>query len=256
MNNCNCNNNDCGCVMYNGRNIIYTGVNITEPFAVPRGTNFNEFVKLTTEYLANSTSFVTVSYDVTPSDATVTINGEVTNSLSVLKGSNVTVSITRSGYLPYNETFAAPLIDTAYDITLQAVPTLNFDYFWGEIGNIFASEPYAIQEANWDNLIKPNGTSGGMNFYENANALQNSYEKEPTGGQLQWWIMLVPTSETTITSQIPDYTWKVFNQLSNSFENYTGMVYPGVVTLDSVEYLYSAIRPLSITKIQYSKNVN
>lgn len=42
---CNCQNNNCGCVSYDGSKIIYTGTNITGDFPVNRGMTFNQFVQ-------------------------------------------------------------------------------------------------------------------------------------------------------------------------------------------------------------------
>lgn len=258
---CQCNNN-CACVQYDGAKILYTGTNITSPFGVPRGTTFNQFIQKVTNYLANLSSFVTLTYTVNPGDATVIINGEATNSLSVPIGSTVTVTISRSGYQNYTNTFTAPLQDTSYNIVLTPVSTLSFDYLWGEIGNIFAPEPVDISVSDWTNLILPNGTSGGLNFYQNASDLNSLYEQDSTGGSLQWWIIMVPALETSIVDELSNYTWKTYNTLSGQLENYSGTVYEGAVilthpqTLDPVDYTYSAIRPLVSTKIQFSKNAN
>lgn len=250
---CNCQNNN-SCCTYDGAKIIYTGTNITSPFGVPRGTTFNQFVQKVTNYLANLSSFVTLTYTVNPNDATVIINGEATNSLSVPIGSTVTVTISRSGYQTYTNTFTAPLQDTSYSITLDALSFFN--YYWGEIGNIFASEPFQITQSNWFNLIGPDGTSGNMDFYQNVTDLEQSYEKDSTGGQLKWWIILVPTNESSIVAELSDYSWKTYDNLNNTPTLYSGAIYNGTVTLDSVNYTYSAIRPLVSTKINFSKNAN
>lgn len=254
MNNCNCNNNDCGCVQYNGGKVLYTGVNITTPFTFPRGSSFNEFVTKVTDYLKNISDFITVTYTVNPSDATILINGEATNSLSVPVGSNVNVVISQSGYETYTDTFTAPLVDTTYNISLT--PLELFNYYWGEIGNIFAPSPNGISQSNWNNLIKPDGTSDNMDFYEDASSLDLVYEKESTGSQLQWWIILVPTSKVNIVNDLANYSWKTYNNISGEPAEYTGAVSSGTVVLDSISYTYRAIRPLISTKIQFSKNAN
>lgn len=56
---CHCQNKNC-CCTYDGSKIIYTGLNITNPFLVPRGTTFNEFVQKVTSFQPASNNVSTV----------------------------------------------------------------------------------------------------------------------------------------------------------------------------------------------------
>lgn len=316
-----CNNkcNNCCCSEYDGKCVKYTGVDISLPFSVPKNTDFNVFVWDLMEYLRGDVPpeppvDVTLTYSSNPADATIIINGEITNEVTVESGSTVIVSISRTGYETYSNTFSAPDQDTEYNIVLDpieytvsfvstppgAVFTINgvttntitapqgtllnvtanlagyvpfentytigsvdqvitilltaappsFTYYWGEIGNIFAPTPSGITEFNWDNQIKPDGTNGGMNTY-NAASLLNSYQQDATGFNLQWWIILIPQSANV---DISDYRWFIFDELSQLYVPYLQTVYDGVVSLDGVDYNYSAIRPSAITRIQFKNN--
>ncbi len=316
----NCKNKSCkNCNPYtSGKYVRYTGVNIDTPFVFNTNSSFNDFVSVVTNYLAGLNPITyTLTIATTPPNATITINGNVTNTLVGVPGtvadveislsgyepvsqtyyignqnqtvdvnlvpivSNVTITFNSNpsgavitvngsntntftgapgtvvaltanlvGYLPYTENYTVPSSSQTH--TLNLVVDNSFLYYWGEIGNIYAANPSGITQLNWDTYIKPNGT--GNNMDDNVGVLLDNYEKDSTGNPLQWWIILVPTSETAVVNDLPNYTWYTWDTITSAWYEFTESApLTGTVTLDSISYTYVAIRPNASNKIKYSK---
>lgn len=193
----------------------------------------------------------------TPSDSVVTLNGQNVSALSVASGTDVIISVSKSGYVTHTETVTVTSNITK-NITLQAIPQpVGFPYYWGEIGNIFAPDPSDITESNWDTHIKHNGTNGGMLYFPNATSFPNDMWKESTGLNYQWWIVLIPHSQTSIVNDLPNYGWFVWDELLQAWVDFVAETEEttsiGDLTLDGVFYTYNAIRPTVITKVKFSK---
>lgn len=247
---CNNNGKSCTCDTLSGKGIIYTGRNHTLPFKFEYGESFNDFVMKIMDYLRKGgVKNIEITVVPDPSDAVVYINGVNTHTLDVPVGSNVVISVSKSGYITETRTFVAPTNDETIVISL-AQEQATFDYYWGEIGNIFAPEPSSITQENWTNQISPDGTSGGMTFYENQSTIPDSIERVATGANLQWWILLVPSEIEQDKNYTDSYSWDIYDELIEDYVSYDGTVYKGSVELDGVLYSYSAIRPATITKIK------
>lgn len=191
----------------------------------------------------------TYTFEVTPSNAVITINGIVTDTFTGPAGSTIDVEVTATGYQNFSNTYT---VNTDQTITIDLIPIVSYTFYWGEIGNIFAPNPSGISQANWDNLIKPDGTSGNMTEY--TGTFQNNYERDSTGFNSQWWIVLIPTSQTTVVNDLPNYIWYTWDVLTSAWYVFNEhSPYTGTVTLDGINYTYSAIRPGNSNKIKYSK---
>lgn len=313
-----CNKSECGCSNYSGKNVLYTGVNLSEPFEFKTNSTFNEFVTKTMDYLAQISPLTyKLTFVVTPVDATIKVNGVETSEITGIAGTIVNVEVTAEGYQTLLTTYVIGSVDRVVNIdlipvttvvtitfvsnpiganitingvatsthtglagsvinlgaslvgyinyfsqytlpsssgthTIELIPnsTPSFDFYWGEIGNIYTSNPSLISESNWDSLIKPNGTGGNMSKLT-VQSLGDTYSKDSTEDPLQWWILMVPNSVGANLSAYTWYTWDSFN--SNWIEFTEHSPYEGSVTLDGTVYNYTAIRPNQSIKIRISK---
>ena len=196
----------------------------------------------------------TLTVNPTPANAVVTLNGQATNTLTVNAGTVINMVVSKAGYITQSEAITMNSNQTRNIILLQDL-TLSFQYYWGEIGNIFAANPSSISEANWDTQIKPNGTNGGMSYFPNASSFPADMHKIATGLNYQWWIVLVPANQSATVADLVNYNWFIWDELLQAWVDYPagGIQNQGNVTLDGILWKYTAVRPTTITKVKFSK---
>jgi len=87
---------------------------------VPAGTVFENMpLKVLLDYIFYGLESRTLTINPTPEDATVTINGTSTRSVTVDEGSTVSYTVTRLGYFPKTETIKV-MEDMTIDVALEA----------------------------------------------------------------------------------------------------------------------------------------
>ena len=244
---------------------------VTKSITVPQGTNVTinvtkaGYVTHNSSVVVNANQTVpitlqavpvqyTLTVTTNPSDSTILLNGQATNTLTVNAGTVINMVVSKAGYITQSEAITMNSNKTRNIILLQDL-TPSFPYYWGEIGNIFAANPSSISEANWDTQIKPNGTNGGMSYFPNASSLPADMHKIATGLNYQWWIVLVPDNQNATVADLANYSWFIWDELLQAWVDYPsgGIQNQGTVTLDGILWRYTAVRPTTITRVKFSK---
>lgn len=129
----------------------------------------------------------------------------------------------------------------------------GFDYYWGEIGIIRTPDPSKISQETWTTYLKPSDDTGIFKLFKNKKNINDSFEQMPSGEVFRWWMILVPSDKV---SDLSNYKWYQFNGLSSQYDSLEleTTIYNGTITLDNINYTYSAVRPVVYdAKIKYCK---
>lgn len=215
-----------------------------------RKINKRDFIESLSEQDNNIQYVLNISSN--PNESVIKINGVTTSFVSVSSGSNVEIEVSKEGYNTHRE-YVIVDNNISKTINLSRVTESGFDYYFGEVGNIYANNPSLITETIWDEKIKADRIGASFNYYPNVISLPLDINAVATGMDYQWWMMMIPFSETSVVSELQLYQWSVWDELSNGWAEYSNEVYNGTFEADGILWVYSAIRPTVITKVRFSK---
>lgn len=197
---------------------------------------------LNPELIASTATIV--SAEIVDSKVVITLENFVSGSdtLSLLEGAVVNVG---------DDTKYTSNPMKSIQIAICDVLVESFDYYWGEIGVIGAADPSGIEQEVWETLKSNNGSDGNMLEFKDAKSLVDEYTGTPSGKLLQWWIMLIPSS---YSSMVDGYVWEQQDDLTLKFSECPEDTLTGNVVLDGINYYYNAIRPNAQLPIRFIKH--
>ena len=113
--------------------------------------------------------YYTISVNVTPSDALVTINGSETKNLTVEKNSNVTIVVSKAGYTTYTESFTATENKTLnVSLVREQIPDDEDRNVTIEVATIPIDATVVINGNTGNTLSVPKGTPVNITVRKNG----------------------------------------------------------------------------------------